>query len=352
MKFDFLLCGSPDDAFYSQFSLFRRSLDALGGDYRDARLVGVFGAAREVPLPERWKRYFDRIEIAWADCDEYRRVETYAQGDLRYELVRPDADLAFLCDADTLMLRPFPDDFLAGMTQQPAISAVIAHYPLPIGFTQEELGKLSVDSVARSLIARWPSVYDAAMRFPGLRRYLPLTAETKSDDVWEILGRDILGRSPDMAFGYTLQTPESRQACPFYVNYGFVAGTPAMLVALHGELRRMQPHLAERIGKSVGFYGQAAIALAVQKLGLPHRALPMRFNYPNDPLADRLYPEELANVVLLHYLRTTHFDRHRIFSIEEEFRRFLSLDLSGSDRVFQQYVRELTGGTFPFSGAV
>ena len=43
MKLDFLLCGSANDAFFSQIAFFRLCLNALGGVYSDARVVAVFG---------------------------------------------------------------------------------------------------------------------------------------------------------------------------------------------------------------------------------------------------------------------------------------------------------------------
>ena len=39
----------------------------------------------------------------------------------------------------------------------------------------------------------------------------------------------------------------------------------------------------------------------------------MRYNFPNDPIAERMYPDDLANVVVYHYLRTAAFNRHEIF---------------------------------------
>ena len=74
----------------------------------------------------------------------------------------------------------------------------------------------------------------------------------------------------------------------------------------------------------------------------------MRYNFPNDRCADRLHADEMAEIVLLHYLRTQHFDRHRIFVNAEELDRFLALDLVGSDRLFQEHVRGVTGGVYPF----
>ena len=74
----------------------------------------------------------------------------------------------------------------------------------------------------------------------------------------------------------------------------------------------------------------------------------MRFNFPNDPIADELYPYELENVILIHYLRTNLFNRHRIFADLIDFRQFIRAPLIGSNKIFQSYVLHLTDGTYPF----
>jgi hypothetical protein len=62
-----------------------------------------------------------------------------------------------------------------------------------------------------------------------------------------------------------------------------------------------------------------------------------------------MYPEELANVVIFHYLRTTQFDRHRIFASAEEYSKFLALNLSGVDCLFQESVKSILGASYPFA---
>ena len=71
------------------------------------------------------------------------------------------------------------------------------------------------------------------------------------------------------------------------------------------------------------FSAQVALALAVANTGVQALPLPMRFNFPNDPLAETLYPEELESVRAIHYLRTDRFDRHRIFASADAFAQFL-----------------------------
>lgn len=312
MKLDFLLCGSANDAFYSQFALFRASLDRLGGFYRQARVVAALGGDEILPVPACWSPHLERVEVVWADTSEHVCKGTYAQSDLRFELFRPDADLVFLCDADTVLLRALPHRFLTRATSAPALLGVIAHVPFPI------------DESARR----------------------PLISGMEPARAWQALAQVVLGRRIRLRFEHTLPLTGSPVPCPFYVNYGFVAGTPAMLSALHRELRGLQPRVAQILGND--FYGQVSIALAVEKLNLPHRALPMRYNFPNDRRAERLFPREAQRIIVLHYLRRRSFDRHLFLADETGYRAFLSESLAGTDVVLRDHVTELFGVNYPF----
>src|SRR5262249_44726918 len=158
-----------------------------------------------------------------------------------------EADLSFICDADTLLLRPLPDEFLATLRAHPAIAGVIAHYR--------------------------PVATDAAGHDHSA---------LSNDDFWEALAANVLGQALPLPNFYTLQTPPAR--CPFYINYGFVAGTPALLQRLHAELDWVQPRIRDFLDNE--YYGQIGIALAVERGTLPVMTLPMRYNFPNDPIAD------------------------------------------------------------------
>ena len=76
----------------------------------------------------------------------------------------------------------------------------------------------------------------------------------------------------------------------------------------------------------------------------------MRYNFPNDPTADTLYPEEMQNIIFMHYLRHRHFDRNRIFAESQAFDTFMAAELYGSNEIFRRHVAQLTGGVFPFAG--
>jgi hypothetical protein len=173
--------------------------------------------------------------------------------------------------------------------------------------------------------------------YPGIPHY----------EAWRRLSLASLGRLIDRRLEYTLLEGEGDRRCPFYINYGFVAGPPILLQKLYGVLGDLQPGLSLQLRND--FYGQVAIALAVEHAHLPWRALPMRFNFPNDRAADLRYPQELDQVVLIHYLRNSQFDRHRIFAERNAFDAFLAMPTIGSDRVLQDHVCRITGGVFPFA---
>lgn len=304
MKLEFLIPGSPNDAFYSQIAFFRFCLDSMGSIYEDARVVAVFGDDSILELPDRWVPFFDHIDIEWVQPADFVKSSKVAHFHRRYEVIRDDTDVAFLCDADVAPLAPF-DELAQALIEAPALAGVIAHYHFP-----------------------WPG-----------RERVP-------DTDWSEIARDVIGRSIDTPFRYTLLELDAPASSPFYLNYGLIAGPPSILRKLHFRDQQIRPHIVHRIGPTFG--SQVSLALACADLQLPTRALPMRYNYPNDPIADHLYPEELQDIKLLHYLRTRHFDRQAIFASESEFHRFIDLDLAGSNRVFQDRVLELTGDIYPF----
>jgi hypothetical protein len=312
VKLEFFVCGSPTDAFYSQAAMFRLALDSFGGDFARARLVLCLGDLEWKPLPARWAPYFRAIDVRWASRESF--LEHGDGSHHVFNLLDQGADLSFICDADTLPLRPLPAEFLAEMVADPAIAGVLAH--------------------------RMPPRNDAKgndLRHLGVAEF------------WAHLGREVIGVEPVVQYEMTLplDPASAPDPCPFYINFGFIAAPPRMLRTLRRHMDYVQPRIRALLDND--FYMQLGITLATLRGELPTRPLPMRFNYPNDPDADVRYPDELAQVLVMHYLRTTHFDRHRIFATEQDFDAFLALPLVGSNAVFQAFVARVTGGRYPFA---
>lgn len=298
MKLDFIICGTPNDAFCSQIAFYRMCLDNLGGIYQEARLVAVFGDHKEQKLPLRWRSFFKNIEIEWAhspgELNEGHRAQHYH----RFTVMRPDADIVVICDADTALMKPFPE-LLSKCKADPAIFGVIAHYPMP------------------------------------------------GQNDWQSISLEVIGKMVQLEYRYTLKPLDSSNESPFYINYGFLAGPPHLLTQLYESDRK----LVNKVSRHVNSYWapQVCIPFAIEDAKLSTCALPMRYNFPNDKIADSLYPEELQKIIVMHYLRTSKFDRHCIFSDKKNFNQFMDLELSGSDRIFQEFVTRLTSGEYPFS---
>lgn len=226
------------------------------------------------------------------------------------------------------LVRPLPDDILDDAVKAPSILGVPAHRPFSMRAGADSMFPIRVDGKSSPQVERLP-------------------ADTPADLAWDKIGATILGRPPKRTLRYTLLDRSAGARCPFYINYGFLAGPPKLLMDLYRGLCELHGPIAGLIGN--GFYGQVAIAMTVEKFDLPWRALPLRFNFPNDRIADKLHPDDLAEVVLLHYLRTSRFDRHLVFAEKDAFDAFISRVLIGSDRVFQEHVWRITRGKFPFS---
>ncbi len=314
MQLQFVMCGEASAAFFSQAAMFRLLLDHHGGEHRAALLTLCLGTHQQEPLPPRWRKPLERVELRHLSLPRGQREDDLAQSMLTYESVDPRADVAVICDADTLLLRPLPRAFLDEMVRSPAISGCVAHFAPPL----------------------------KDVRVP------PPPQFESVEDLWSKLSRRVLGYPLGLPYRYTLrrdgEDPPGR--CPFYVNLGFLAGTPQLLARFHREHRRTIPQVREILDNR--FYEQIAVPYAIERAGLASRALPLRYNFPNDQLAERTYPEEADNIVLLHYMRTAAFHRHRVFAEAAAFDAFLRLPLEGSNAQFQRTVRDVTSGVYPF----
>lgn len=305
-KLCILIAASPNAAFFSQIAAISVAIGKLPWKRWEPSILACFGG----PCDDwnAWRSHLDNVDIGWVSPARHRDNAIWAQSDEVFRLAPRDADVYLAMDADVLpvaSLEPTLDQVLA----ERAVSGVIAHYQFPqaAGDTPRE----GWQRIATGLI-------DAPLTFP--------------------YSCSLLDPS----------TPEEHRLVPFYVNFGAVFFPRHGFDALIRLYLRLRPLLMGRMHEPI-FAGQAALSLAICQQGLPTRALPMRFNFPNDPLAEKRYPDELANAVLFHYLRTEIFDRHRIFTTPDEYLRFLAMPLTGADAAFQAAVRRLLGDQYPFA---
>ena len=316
-KIEFLTCGSANDRFLSQIAFARMSLDALGGIYREARLVAALGEYERPELPAGWAPYFENIEVVWANPEGKPNPAFQLQHEKRFDLMRDDADVAIICDADVCLFRPF-DDILNKVVRARMIAGVMAHYHLPI------------DGVRGDADADWRRIARAVLGHEIDRPH-----------------RYLFGSTPDEP---PVIDPEQRPRAPFYLNYGVVMGPPAQLRRMHAMEVALRPAVCRAVGEH--WAAQVGVALACARLDIPTRALPPRFNYANRPEADLLYPEELKKIVFFHYMFERNFSRKTLFCQPRKFRAFLKNPLTGADERLRRHIIKLTGGRFPFPEAV
>lgn len=135
-------------------------------------------------------------------------------------------------------------------------------------------------------------------------------------------------------------TDSSRRFGPPYFNTGVVLARADVYERLYRPYTEALEFVRERLDSY--FFEQIALTLALGKTGIPFDALPLRYNFPNQPTFEAAYPRELENVSLLHFLRTDTVDRERDFQSADDIRRLVNRsDLKGSNELLRRRVAEL-----------
>lgn len=142
-------------------------------------------------------------------------------------------------------------------------------------------------------------------------------------------------------------TDQSCRLGPWYANSGMIFGPRKLFEQIaepYGEMIR----LMRGIMSDTYWFDQTGLALAVEAAGVMLRSLPLRWNFPNQAAFDKAYPEELADVRFIHFLRTDTVDRDRDFEDVHAMHRFIArTDLVGSNEVLRRHVADLMPEAFP-----
>jgi len=259
------------------------SLRRNGGAYRDAPIVVTAGNdVIEADLPKRlpWLNS-NGIELRWATVEDYKRLSYFAQGQqrLNYEYT---ADVVLFMDADMLVAAAF-DELIDAVFQQDIVAGVIA-YNSPFEAIQ-----------SRALT--WDHVFGQF----GLR-------------------------APRLDFEHTgwgyFTNDESRRYCPAYFNYGFVCMPRAFarrIGSIHEETRARVREVA-----ACDFDAQIALTVAIARLGLPARALPMRYNFANHALLEALHAAEVPHARILHMCGGVQIHKAELFKSLDSLQGFAS----------------------------
>lgn len=306
-KVAFLIAASPNAGFYSQVAVLGLALRAHRWTRWHPAVHLYVGGHGDSGVWQRWCSHLADVEVVRASAQHFAEDGDWAQSDDVFRRPPKDADVLVALDADTLLvgdLEPLLDEVLCST----AVAGVIAHFPFPM-------------HPGQSVREGWTGVAES-------------------------LGEAL----PPFSHAHTLMPshlPAERRTTPFYLNFGAVFFPAAGFEPLADRYLRLRPQLMAPMADP-DFSGQVALSLAIHGQGARTLALPLRFNFPNDPLAAELAPGELEQVVIWHYLRTTTFDRQQIFSTAAGYQRFLDLPLDGVDARFRQQVRLLIGARLPF----
>jgi hypothetical protein len=259
---------SPTPAFLTKVRYLAASLRRYGGALADSPMIVTVGDDERVDLERAhpWSRQLG-IEWRWLDDELWRRYGIYATALQRfcYEI---DAPQALLLDADTLFLAPI-DDLLEGVEESPAITGLLAHIS-PF---------LNCDVDGREL---WQRIFRAAELGDA-----PLECEHSG---WQ-----------------TIEFDPDRRYCPPYFNLGVLLASREVLSAVAQTIYE-EMETVRRVHETP-FRCQIALTLAILRSGVRWRALPLRFNFPNDMQFLPRYAAELADVRIIHYLRDDELNR-------------------------------------------
>jgi hypothetical protein len=299
---EILVPMSPMPSFFYQLRCLTHSLRRFGGAYRDAPVVAIVWADRvDEGLAERmpWLAA-NGIELRWVPEAEVAALGIHAAGSARLKQ-HFRSDMVLFLDADTLIRRPL-DDLIDRSYRDRAVAGVIAHYsPLVDWEWKEEKD--------------WASLF-ALCGLPAPRLEYEHTG-----------------------WGYMFSDPRYRH-CPAYFNYGVVAAPADVIVAIGRVADRHLARLREVVGRY--FDAQLAFAAAIAELGVPTRALPMRYNMANQPLIEAIHRDEVDRAVILHLLSEHQIRRTEAFASLASLEALLArTDLRVTNRLAQDVIRAI-----------
>jgi tetratricopeptide (TPR) repeat protein len=309
LKAEFHVPISPTPEFLIRIHLLAASLDANSGlSPSEYRLVVTAGAAQREDLEARcpWSRQYP-LEWRWVDPGLFERESYFATvGErLRY---RHEAAAVVLLDADVFVRKPIRD-WIESLPTEGAIQGVTDFYS-PFYYPPFR------DAQPRRRHREWwRDVFQAAGVGPP-----SFVCEHRG---WGMLHPE----NPD---------PEWRFS-PYYLNYG-VVGAPPNLLNRIGEAYYEDLAAAARVLDSP-FKAQIALSLAVARLGIPGRELPLEYNFPNMVEIGAARAAELERARFVHYLHPPEIDK------VEDFQSYGHLEMlserSGMARVNQAAAEEI-----------
>lgn len=275
--------GSPTPVFLNMIRCLTLSLRHFGGAYRDAPVVFTVGAEDEDHELTRRNPWMEEIgiEVRWVPAPAFRERFFFATGNQRFQY-QYRADVVLMLDADTLISGPL-DELVDDVARNGCLAGVIAH-------------------------AR-PFTVDPSLNWDTVFKHCGIAC-------------------PELEYEYTgwgaIDSHPQHRYCPAYFNAGVLCA-PAEVFSAVGSFMESLARQMVAAGGVVFFQNQIAVTLATAKLGIATRALPMRYNYPNDPLLEALHASEFPHARILHMLRAHQgVDKKKLFASRESLAAFLA----------------------------
>ncbi len=283
---------SPTGNFFTMVRYLATSLRLNGGDVADSRVIVTVGA--DQPPENLYARlpWSEALGIEWRWLDRALFVKhSYFATALERFRYRYRSRLVMLLDADVFVAAPFTD-ILEEVARDGCLGGLVAH----------------------------------------LSPFLS-SAGASSPDWWRRLFSEAKLGPPEFAFEHTgweimYRAPEEARRCPAYFNLGVLIA-PARVMNAIGETVSDEMEAVNRVLQT-DYRCQLALSLALARHRVCPRALPMRYNFPNDDAFGLAYPADMKDVRLFHYLRAGSVMKSR--------------DFDGLDRVDELVRRKGLGG--------
>jgi hypothetical protein len=303
VTFEFRVPIVPRASFFSNVKLAALSLAKLGGAYAAAPLkvsIGEFAEKAALLAANPWSANYPVVWRPAPAPDEMwpgevtSGIERYAYG--------AESHVVILMDADACLIRPI-DDLLSRLmdAHRPTVAGVTAHFP-------------------------------------------PFKDWSTSEAKWRTLLA--LDGRPDVCldFTYSMASPETAGHCPPYFNYGFVAFNAEAFE----RIRPLIPVYMERTmeyldgTREMFFSGQIALTLSILEADLDVISLAPYYNCTNSDETLAYGLDKLADIRVLHYLRTEEFNRHAFLCQSKAFDAFRTKNFASPIvRLFQRHVLSL-----------
>lgn len=254
---------SPTPLFFTRIHYLAASLQIYGRELKGSPIIVTVGADQDPEdlhkkLP--WSRHYP-VEWRWMERELFREYSYFATK-LRRFTYDYRARNVMMLDADVLVVRPFTD-LIAEVARKGAFVGITAHVsPVRDAFT-------------------WETLFAAA----GLGA-VPYVCEHGG-------------------FGLMFHDPRHRYSPPYF-NLG-------VLVAPQNHMRQIGRTIFAELAVvrrfEDFFRAQMSLTLAIQRHQIPWDLMDLKYNFPNDQRFVERYPEDFADMRLVHYLRKDQFDK-------------------------------------------